>query len=76
VPPVPGPTAGHLTTEINAINADRAADNILSHELFDLRDDVTGSPNIFDQFGITTDDYTAKPMCWTYCRLIATLGRH
>jgi hypothetical protein len=65
-----------LTTEINAVNADRVQYNVASYELFDLRDDVTGSTNIFDQFGIMTDDYTPKPMFWTYRRLIASLGRH
>jgi hypothetical protein len=65
-----------LTTEINAVNADRAQYNVASYELFDLRDDVTGSTNIFDQFGIMTDDYAPKPMFWTYRRLIASLGRH
>jgi hypothetical protein len=64
-----------LTTEINAVNADRAQYNVASYELFDLRDDVTGSTNIFDEFGIMTDDYTPKPMFWAYRQLIATLGR-
>jgi hypothetical protein len=65
-----------LTTEIDAINADRAQYNVLSYELFALRDDVTGSANIFDQFGIMTDDYTPKPMFSTYRDLVSTLGRH
>jgi hypothetical protein len=65
-----------LTTEINAVDADRAQYNVASYELFDLRDDVTGSTNIFDQFGIMADDYVPKPMFWTYRRLIASLGRH
>ena len=65
-----------LTTEINAINADRAQYDVASYELFALRDDVTGSTNIFDQFGIMTDDYTPKPMFSTYRDLIAELGRH
>ncbi|HEY4457959.1 MAG TPA: hypothetical protein VGN81_26835 [Pseudonocardiaceae bacterium] len=64
-----------LTTEINAINADRAQYNVLSYELFALRDDVTGSADIFDQFGIMTDDYTPKPMFSTYRDLINALGR-
>ena len=63
-----------LTTEINAINADRAQYNVLSYELFALRDDVTGSTNIFDQFGIMTDDYSPKPMFCTYRDLIGTLS--
>ena len=65
-----------LTTEIKAVDADRAQYNVLSYELFDLRDDVTGSTNIFDQFGIMTDDYTPKPMFWSYRHLVDTLGRH
>lgn len=64
-----------LTTEINAVDADRARYNVASYELFDLRDDVTGSANIFDQFGIMTDDYTPKPMFWAYRHLVATVGR-
>ena len=64
-----------LTTEIDAINADRAQYNVLSYEPFALRDDITGSANIFDQFGIMTDDYTPKPMFSTYRDLVDTLGR-
>ena len=60
-----------LSTEITAINAYRAQYNVASYELFALRDDITGSTNIFDQFGIMTDDYTPKPMFWTYRDLIA-----
>ncbi len=71
-------TAAHqqqaLTTEINAVNVDRAQYNVASYELFALRDDVTGSTNIFDQFGIMTDDYAPKPMFWTYRQLVANLG--
>jgi hypothetical protein len=63
-----------LTTEIDAINADRAEYHVLSYELFALRDDVTGSANIFDQFGIMTDDYVPKPMFSTYRDLIGALG--
>jgi hypothetical protein len=63
-----------LTAEIDAVSADRARYNVLSYELFDLRDDVTGSANIFDQFGIMTDDYTPKPMFWTYRQLILKLA--
>ena len=63
-----------LTTEINAINADRAQYNVLSYELFALRDDVTGSANIFDQFGIMTDDYVPKPMFLAYQQLILKLS--
>ncbi|HTI28327.1 MAG TPA: hypothetical protein VL652_45510 [Kutzneria sp.] len=65
-----------LTGEILAVNADRAAENVVSYEMFDLRDDVTGSPSAFDNLGLMTDDYTAKPMFWVYSGLIATLGRH
>jgi hypothetical protein len=71
----PADQAQALTTEILAVNADRAADNVVSYEMFDLRDDVTGSANPFDSFGLMTDDYTPKPMFWLYRGLIATLGR-
>ncbi|HEY0499779.1 MAG TPA: hypothetical protein VGD48_28795 [Kutzneria sp.] len=65
-----------LTSEILAVNADRAAENVVSYEMFDLRDDVTGSPSGFDNFGLMTDDYTPKPMFWVYAGLIGTIGRH
>ncbi|HEX4225128.1 MAG TPA: hypothetical protein VHZ97_22370 [Pseudonocardiaceae bacterium] len=63
-----------LSTEINAVNADRGRYNVASYELFALRDDVTDSTNIFDQFGIMTDAYTPKPMFWTYRDLVDTLS--
>ena len=72
----PADQAKALTSEILAVNADRAAENVVSYEMFDLRDDVTGSPSAFDNFGLMTDDYTPKPMFWLYSGLIATLGRH
>jgi hypothetical protein len=72
----PAAQAQALTSEILAVNADRAAEHVVSYEMFDLRDDVTGSPSAFDNFGLMTDDYTPKPMFWVYSGLIATLGRH
>ncbi|MBB1151983.1 hypothetical protein [Amycolatopsis dendrobii] len=71
----PADQARALTTEILAVNQDRAADNVASYELFALRDDVTGSPSSFDNFGIMTDDYTPKPMYWLYQGLISGLSR-
>ncbi|MEV6605997.1 hypothetical protein [Kutzneria sp. NPDC051319] len=65
-----------LTNEILAVNADRGTENVASYEMFDLRDDVTGSPSAFDNFGLMTDDYTPKPMFWVYSGLTATLGQH
>ncbi|GAA3587845.1 hypothetical protein GCM10022222_85560 [Amycolatopsis ultiminotia] len=72
----PARQAQALTTEIQAIHADRGVDNVTSYALFDLRDDVTGSPNPFDDFGILTDDYQPKPMFWIYRGLIAGLSGH
>lgn len=71
----PADQARALTSEILAVNADRQADNVVSYEMFDLRDDVTGSTNPFDSFGLMTDDYTPKPMFWLYSGLIATIGK-
>ncbi|WP_328603503.1 hypothetical protein OG943_25830 [Amycolatopsis sp. NBC_00345] len=72
----PARQAQALTTEILAVDRDRTVDNVVSYEMFDLRDDVTGSASAFDNFGLMTDDYRPKPMFWIYSGLIATLGRH
>jgi hypothetical protein len=65
-----------LTSEILRINTDRGVDNVVSVDMFGLRDDVTGSANPFDGFGLMTDDYTPKTMFWIYSGLITTLGKH
>lgn len=67
--------ARDLTKEILTINAVRGTYNVTSYEMFALRDDVTGSANAFDGFGLMTDDYVAKPMFWIYEGLIAALGK-
>lgn len=71
----PADQARALTTEILAINQDRVTENVASYEMFALRDDVTGSPSPFDNFGVMTDDYTPKPMYWVYRGLVSVLGR-
>ena len=72
----PAAQAQALTSQILAVDADRAADNVTSDEMFDLRDDVTGSPSGFDNVGVMTDDYTPKLMFWAFRGLIVTIGRH
>ncbi|WP_134661509.1 MULTISPECIES: hypothetical protein [unclassified Amycolatopsis] len=70
----PADQARALTTEILAVNHDRVTENVASYEMFALRDDVTGSPSPFDNFGVLTDDYTPKPMYRLYRGLISALS--
>jgi hypothetical protein len=63
-----------LRSVIETVNANRARYHVVSYELFDLRDALTTSTNLFDHFGILHDDYTPKPAFWTYRNLIRKLG--
>jgi hypothetical protein len=72
----PAAQAHDLTREILAVNSVRGTYNVTSYEMFALRDDLTGSANPFDGFGLMTDDYSPKPMFWIYQGLIAALGKH
>lgn len=62
-----------LTSELTAINANRARLGITSYEYFDLRDDKTASTNLFDHFGLLRDDYTPKTAFGVYRHLVHTL---
>jgi hypothetical protein len=63
-----------LRSVIETLNENRGRYHVVSYELFDLRDALTSSTNLFDHFGILHDDYTPKPAFWTYRHLIRELG--
>ena len=65
--------ADALTSELSSINANRGRLNVTSYEYFDLRDDKTDSPNLFDHFGLLRDDYTPKAAFHAYRRLVHAL---
>lgn len=67
--------AATLRTIIETVDARRVEDNIVSYELFSLRDGLTSSANMFDHFGIMRDDYTPKPAFDTFRQLVSELGR-
>ena len=48
--------------------------NISHYMLFGLRDADSSEPDLFHQFGIMRDDYTAKPAYSTFQQLIGELG--
>ncbi|MBB4925153.1 hypothetical protein [Kitasatospora kifunensis] len=62
-----------LTSELTAINANRAKLNITSYEYFDLRDDKSNSTNMLDHLGLLNDDYTPKTAFQTYRQLVRQL---
>ena len=63
-----------LNTIIRGIYACRTELNITHYELFSLRDADSGNPNLFYQFGLLQDDYSAKPAFYTYQQLIEQLS--
>jgi hypothetical protein len=63
-----------LRSVIQTVNANRRNYHVISYELFDLRDALGASTNLFDHFGVMHDDYTPKPAFWAYRHLIRTLG--
>lgn len=48
---------------------------VTDYRWFNLRDNVTRSPAIFDTTGLLHDDYSRKPAFGSYRRLIRSLGR-
>jgi len=65
---------GAISSMIHTVNADRAADHVLSYGLFDLRDELLKSKNPFDHLGLMLANYQPKPAFWTYRKLVAQLG--
>ncbi|WP_041616969.1 hypothetical protein [Spirosoma linguale] len=63
-----------LNTIIRGIYACRTELNITHYELFSLRDADSENPNLFYQFGLLQDDYSAKPAFYTYQQLIEELS--
>lgn len=63
-----------LSSIIHTVNADRAADHVVSYELFNLRDELLKSKNPFDRFGLMLASYRPKPTFCTYRNLVAKLG--
>lgn len=47
---------------------------VTDYRWFNLRDNITGSPGIFDTTGLLRDDYSEKPAFARYRDLIAELG--
>ncbi|GAB3718722.1 hypothetical protein GCM10027592_61900 [Spirosoma flavus] len=63
-----------LNTIIRSIYASRRELNITHYELFSLRDADSENPNLFYQFGLLEDDYSAKHAFYTYQQLIKELS--
>ncbi len=63
-----------LETIIRALNDIKVELNIERYELFGLRDTDTNNDNLFYQFGIVKDDYTAKPAFYKFRDLIRELS--
>lgn len=66
--------ASVLEMVIRTIKRLRHELHITHYELFGLRDADSSNANIFYQFGIMRDDYSAKPAYATFKRLILELG--
>lgn len=63
-----------LETVVRTLWADRERMNLYRYTLFALRDADSSKPeDLFSQFGIVKDDYSAKPAFGVYQKLIAEL---
>jgi hypothetical protein len=63
-----------LRAAIGAVAAARVKYGVSDFRWFDLRDADTADPSFESHYGLTRDDYGAKPAFSTYRRLIARLG--
>lgn len=66
--------AAVLETVVRTVHEHRASLNITHYEHFCLRDAETVNPALGYQFGLLSDDYTAKPAFTVYRALIRELG--
>jgi hypothetical protein len=66
--------ANAIETIVRSIYEQRTKYNVTHYELFALRDGNSANPDMFNQFGLLRDDYTAKPAFEIFRQLIAELG--
>lgn len=63
-----------LETIIRTVHGEKDNLNIQGYELFSLRDSNSNDPNIFNQFGVMTDNYSPKPAFYTFGTLVHELS--
>jgi hypothetical protein len=63
-----------LTSLVNSVNSVRKQYNVNDFEWFDLRDSNSKIQNKQEQYGLTMDNYRAKPAFRVYKQLVNSLG--
>lgn len=66
--------AAALREMVAAIGGSAATYGVTDYRWFNLRDNLTGSPGIFDTTGLLRDDYSEKPAFAAYRRLVQEQG--
>ena len=64
-----------IDSVVQAVHRLRTELNISHYMLFDLRDADSSNPDMFHQFGIMRDDYSAKPAYDTFKGLVRQLSQ-
>jgi hypothetical protein len=64
-----------LRTMVGAVHDFRGTYNVTDYRWFNLRDGDTGSPLLFQHFGLLEDDYDRKPAFPAYRALVSRLSR-
>jgi hypothetical protein len=63
-----------LTSTIETVHALSTTLGVTDYRWFNLRDNRTGGPDLFDSVGLLRDDYTAKPAFATFRALLDEYG--
>ncbi len=66
--------ASALEDMVRAAEASAGTYGVTDYRWFNLRDNLTGSPGIFDTTGLLRDDYSEKPAFARFRALVAQLG--
>jgi hypothetical protein len=63
-----------LVSTVRAVHRWSGTLGVSDYRWFNLRDNVTGGPGLFDSVGLLRDDYSAKPAFSSYRRAIRAHG--
>lgn len=63
-----------LLASVEAVHAYSGTLGVTDYRWFNLRDNRTGGPDLFDSVGLLRDDYSEKPAYATFRELVARVG--
>jgi hypothetical protein len=66
--------AESLRASVESVHAFSGTLGVTDYRWFNLRDNRTGGPDLFDSVGLLRDDYSEKPAYATFRELVASVG--